>query len=329
MLFPLAIPVTDPSSVAQVRRAVLQAAEQEHLAEELSANLALIATEAAGNLLKHAQSGEIHIAPLSPHNHPGVEILAIDRGPGMRNVAQCLADGYSTSGTPGTGLGAIKRRASAFDIYSQPGKGTVLVARVFTTPPNPTLLSFGAVRVPYKGERACGDAWTTRTRDAIAELLVVDGLGHGVLAADAATAATSAFERARPASPTETLQTIHAALRSTRGAAVAIAAVDLTAHRILYSGLGNIAGAVVTPAKTQSMISHNGTAGHQARNVQQFEYPFPTGAILVMHSDGLSANWTLDPTLLRHDPSIIAGVLYRDASRGRDDSCVVVARSAS
>ncbi len=66
------------------------------------------------------------------------------------------------------------------------------------------------------------------------------------------------------------------------------------------------------------------------RKFQEFAYPFPKGATLVMHSDGLISRWTLDayPGLAAHDPALVAGVLYRDFQRGRDDVTVLVARGA-
>lgn len=95
-----------------------------------------------------------------------------------------------------------------------------------------------------------------------------------------------------------------------------------------YAGMGNIAGAVVSNEKTQFMVSHNGTAGHAARRFQQFDYALPPDGVVIMHSDGLSTSWNFKmyPGLLRRHPSVIAGVLYRDSSRGRDDVCVVVWR---
>ena len=67
------------------------------------------------------------------------------------------------------------------------------------------------------------------------------------------------------------------------------------------------------------------------RRVQEFTYPWPPGAILVLHSDGLLSHWTLDrhPGLAARHPMLLAGILYRDFRRGRDDTTVVVAREPS
>jgi hypothetical protein len=87
---------------------------------------------------------------------------------------------------------------------------------------------------------------------------------------------------------------------------------------------------VVAAEKTQYMVSHNGTAGHEATRFQEFAYPFPEGALLVMHSDGLATSWNMRsyPGMQSRHPAVIAGTLYRDASRNRDDVCVIVARDS-
>ena len=318
--------VEDPSRVAEVRRAAAALSHDEGLDQTLAANAALISTEICTNLLKHARHGEVFLSTLSDRTGPGVEILAIDRGPGITDVAQCLADGYSSTDTPGTGLGAIARLSQEFDIYSQIDKGTVLVAQIRTGSRAKTFV--GAVVKPISGEAVAGDAWAFRERDGRLALIVADGLGHGLMAARASAEAISAFRRDSESAPIAVLNRVHAALRSTRGAAVAVADIDPAQGVVRYAGIGNISGVIVRSDKTLSMVSHNGTAGFHIPRLQEFLYPLPEEALIIMHSDGLATNWNLDhyPGLRRRHPSIIAGVLYRDASRNRDDVCVVAAR---
>lgn len=331
-MWPALIPVGDATRVAEARRLAVASAEAEGLGSKATEETAIIATEIATNLLKHADSGEIHISRLSASGDPGVEILSIDRGPGMASVQACVADGFSTAGTAGTGLGAIGRLADFFDVYSQPGRGTVLVARKFASSnkKNGThgCWILGAVKVPYPGEQSCGDSWTVRRNEETLSLLLADGLGHGVLAADASTAAVRAFQSGPAEPPTAILENVHQALRSTRGAAVAVTRMDHQTGRVRYAGIGNITGVLLGGTRPQFMVSHNGTAGLEARRFQEFDYAFPPGGAIVMHSDGITSNWTLDtyPGLLRRHPAVIAAVLYRDACRGRDDACVVVGR---
>ena len=301
--------------------------QDEGLDQALAANAALISTEICTNVLKHAGHGEVFLSTLSDRAVPGIEILAIDRGPGMTDVAQCLSDGYSSARTAGTGLGAIARISQEFDIYSERNKGTVLVAEVRGETRVRTAV--GAVVKPISGEDVAGDAWAFRQLDHGMALIVADGLGHGLMAARASAEAISAFRRTTEWAPVALLNRVHASLRGTRGAAVAVACVD-QAGSVRYAGLGNVSGVVVGPGKPVVMVSHNGTAGFHAPRLQEFSYSVPEEAFLVMHSDGLMTNWNLDnyPGLRRRHPSIIAGVLYRDASRNRDDICVVVAKTA-
>jgi anti-sigma regulatory factor (Ser/Thr protein kinase) len=320
------IPVDDVSRVGEVRRAALGLAHAEGLDESLSANLALVSTEICTNLLKHARGGEVFLTPLSDRNATGVEILAIDRGPGMADLAQCLADGYSSGVSPGTGLGAVSRLSQEFDIYTERDKGTVMVSQIRTGAP--TSPPVGGIVKPVAGETLSGDAWAVLERDGILSLIVADGLGHGVDAARASAEAISAFRRATDLTPANVLKQVHGALRRTRGAAVAVAHIHLSDRRVRYSGIGNIAGVISQSGKSVFMVSHSGTAGYHSPRFQEFSYPLPDGALVIMHSDGLHTNWKLDsyPGLRRSHPSVIAGVLYRDATRVRDDVSVVVAK---
>ncbi len=259
-------------------------------------------------------------------------MLALDRGPGMPDVARCLHDGYSTAGTSGTGLGAIKRLADFIDVWSAP-TGTALVARLWTgTRRLPRSGSFvvGAVTVPTAGESVCGDAWAVEQAGGRVYFLVADGLGHGPEAAAAAGTAVRLFRASMGQGPGEILPILHQRMRSTRGVAAAIAVVDLDAGVVQYAGVGNIAGLILADGTGRSMVSHNGIVGHEARKFQSFSYPFPVTATLVMHSDGLRSRWDLNayPGLIARDPALIAGILYRDFQRGRDDVTVLVARAA-
>ncbi len=91
-----------------------------------------------------------------------VEICALDRGPGMQDASRSLVDGYSTAGSQGAGLGAVRRLADDFDIYSQPGKGTAVLARLRPQAAGPVrsaVLEVAGVSVAMPGEQVCGDAW--------------------------------------------------------------------------------------------------------------------------------------------------------------------------
>jgi len=319
----------DPSRVAEARRLAFTIAREEGLDQAGISSAELVATEMATNLLKHAKNGEIHIARLSTQGSQGVDFLSIDKGPGIVSIEECLRDGYSGTGTSGTGLGAIRRISRTFDAYSEMGKGSVMLARI--SPPAEAGMTVGWAGRPISGEDVSGDSWALRQEGETSLFIVADGLGHGIQAAEASAEAISAFRTSSDTNPSQLVQRVHRALRGTRGAAVAVASLDRNKRVVRYAGIGNIAGYVVSPAKTQFMISHNGTAGHEATHFQEFLYPFPEASLLIMHSDGLSTSWNLGayPGLQMRHPGVIAGILYRDASRSRDDVCVVVAKDCA
>ena len=328
-----ALSVTDPSGAGEARRRVTALAHALGFGETDAGRAALAATEAATNLAKHARGGGVVIVrPCGRGPARGVELLSVDRGPGMRSVGDALRDGFSTAGSPGTGLGALQRMSDEFDLFSTEGQGTVLLSRVWASDPGPAdvEMSIGAVSVAKPGEPVCGDGWSSALLPARCLLVCADGLGHGPEAAMASAAATRAFDAHPGEGPAALLERMHGALRATRGAAVAVAEVDLAARVVRYAGVGNIAATLWAPGETRSLVSHNGIVGHEMRKVQVFEYPVPPQGLLVMHSDGVSTRWQLEkyPGLALRDPAVVAAVLYRDFCRGRDDATVVVAREA-
>ncbi|MBV9773104.1 MAG: SpoIIE family protein phosphatase [Gemmatimonadetes bacterium] len=326
------IGVGDASAVGEVRRRLSTLAQEMGFGETDAGRVAVVATEMAGNLAKHARGGGQILAQTRIRDErPGIEILALDRGPGIASLPQALRDGYSTAGSPGTGLGAMSRMADDFDIHSVAGVGTAVLARLWpqsygrpTVPP----LEVGAVRIPHPGETACGDAWAWHPRPQGGLVVVADGLGHGPGAAEASSEAVRVFREHPDLAPTEMLRRMHDALRPTRGAAVAVVELDVERGEIRFAGTGNISGAVVTPATSQSMVSHSGIVGHQMPRAQEFVYSWPEGALVILHSDGIGTRWTLEryPGLISRDASLVAGVLYRDYSRENDDATVVAAR---
>lgn len=327
---PQLIPVHETNHIGDARRRAVQFAEQLGFDESERSDLAIIVNELSTNLVKHARQGELL---LQSDGAGGLEILAFDRGPGMRDVERCLEDGFSTAGSRGMGLSAIRRLASQWDIYSKPDVGTVQLVRVgdkSTFNSNRPEYRVRAVSVPHPSETICGDAWDVRVRSTKIEVVVADGLGHGSSAYAAASEAIRVFRESEGMSPTRMLSEMHEALRATRGAAVSIAVLDLSARRVEYAGIGNIGGFIARDASIQRMVSLNGTLGcGTPPRPRAFGYDLPPGAIVAMFSDGLQSQTgsTAYPGLLRHDPALTAVTLYRDFKRGKDDATVVVAAS--
>lgn len=327
-----AVAIRENTHVAEARRIAVDVAQGSGFGEEDAGRVAIVVTELATNLVKHGGGGELLIGTYEDRTGAGLECLALDKGRGMADVAASSRDGHSTAGTAGNGLGAVARGSHLTDSYSRPGGGTAILVRMQQGRPSDAASRAepvsGAVAVPMTGETACGDAWCIRSRDGGLTMMVADGLGHGPMAAEASHAAVRVFnaEHARP--PAELLDLMHIALRPTRGAAISICDVDSRRGSVLFAGIGNVAGVLVDGDTSRRMVSHNGTIGLVARRVQEFSYPFAGRPLIVLCSDGLGTSWTLDayPGLAHRHPTLIAGVLYRDFARGRDDATVLVAR---
>ena len=329
----LVFPVADRSSVGEARRAAAALALRAGLDDTERGALAVVVTEATTNLAHHAREGVIVLRPLGAPGAGGVEALALDKGPGIRDLSRAMADGFSTGGTAGKGLGAIRRMASEFDLFSSLSGGTALLARVWSRGAARSATaardSTGVVCVPLANDRACGDGWAITQMTGRTLVVLVDGLGHGREAAKAADEALQVVRDIAEPSPVRIIEAAHGVLRATRGAALAVADVRYAEGHVHFAGIGNISASVVTSTGSQSMASHNGTVGHVLRKMQEFSYPWAPGACLVMHSDGIMTRWHPDqyPGLLSHHPALFAGVLFRDFNRGRDDVTVLAVRA--
>ncbi|WP_042433491.1 ATP-binding SpoIIE family protein phosphatase [Streptacidiphilus anmyonensis] len=339
------IPVQDTTRVHDARVAAETAAQQAGLGPDRVAAAALVATELATNLLKHAGGGRILIDEVAcgpagqpHHDEPVVQIVAVDHGPGMPDVARALRDGYSTTASLGAGLGTCRRLADAFQVHSTVGRGTVALARLTVKgdrrPPAAPVdapVRVGGIRVALGAARSSGDAWTSVLRQDRFVVLLADGLGHGPAAAAAAHSAVTSLRNRPEHDPVGILDRLHAELRGTRGAAVAVASIDLRTETLLFAGIGNIGARTGHTDSWEHLLSHPGIAGaHRPARVPLRRAPWRPGSVLVMHTDGLPSRWEPphDPVQHHYDPAVLASVILRDASSAalpaRDDTTVTV-----
>ena len=345
----------DASRVGEARRHAAQAVAALGWNETDTGRLALVVTELCTNLQRHAKNGRLLVAVRPGHGGADaaeeVELISIDEGPGIPDIALAMRDGHSSGSTPGTGLGAVRRLANDFDMHSAVPQGTVSVARVRATasaagspPAAPSALStslhIGAICLPAPHETVSGDGWAAAVHvdpngpggpsqpGEQLTVLVADGLGHGPEAAKASQAATAAFAAAPEADLRDTVQSVHRALQTTRGAAVCALRVDTAAASVSYSGAGNIVGRVLSGVFDKSLVTQHGTAGMQIRKPETTSLALPAHALVVLHSDGIETRWSVDAIrpLLQRDPTLVAAVLLRDHTRHRDDATVVVIR---
>lgn len=309
--------------MALARRTANELASAAGLDEQRRSAVNLVTVELANNILQHAGSGQLLFQYMQRTG--AFDIMAIDHGAGMLNIGRCFEDGFSTRSTPGLGLGAVQRFAKRFGAYSTAARTTVVTARMAEDNPEPDV---SVICTAIHGETLSGDAWSISNDGR--SFCVVDGLGHGMLAADAAKAAIEIFHKHHGASPGSTLERMHAALKATRGAAAAVTRINPEAGTLNFAGIGNISCVLLGEGKSQSLVSHNGTLGHQLRRVQEFSYPYKRRDLLLMHSDGLTTQPKLGvpASLLSESPFVIAPFLFSEQLRGRDDATLLVNRLA-
>ncbi|MCW8274909.1 ATP-binding protein [Pseudomonas sp. PCH199] len=320
----LVLTIEDSSQVGHARRTAQQLAEKNGFDDTDAGRVALVATELASNILKHASRGELHLRVLPGSGGAGIEMLAIDRANGF-DLQACLTDGFSTGGTQGTGLGAVSRQTEVFDVYAD-SRGAVLLTRLYPRQHQVADQRIGISQHSMHNDPACGDVWHLAFDGPRISALVIDGLGHGEEAERAARVGEQAFARQPFSSPLLLLEDIHQAMTGTRGGALAIAQFDSHSDTMKFVGIGNIGAFLIAPDKSRGLASHPGIVGVQYRKAQPFDYAQVNGQLLIMYSDGLQSRWNLQdyPGLVYRHPAVIAAVLHRDFCRGRDDVTVLV-----
>lgn len=316
--------VEEASAAAGARGAAASLARLIAFPDSRVDQLSLAVTEAASNLYKHASEGALLLRICRDAGTAGIELVAIDAGPGIKDVGAALRDGHSTTATLGIGLGAIRRIAGTCDLYSRRDRGTVLAARFWGQHRQPAVSDRAGLIRPIAGETECGDSYGAARDGDVLTGVMCDGLGHGPLAAAAAREAVSVVRGAPADEPAALLERIHRRLAGTRGGAVGIARIK--GQTVSFAGLGNIAAWIVGSDTRQGMISVPGIVGHQARKFRQFEFMLPPGSVVILHSDGLSSRWDIRqlPGLTARDPLVIAGALLGEAGVHRDDAGVLV-----
>ncbi|SHF02162.1 ATP-binding SpoIIE family protein phosphatase [Streptoalloteichus hindustanus] len=320
--------IDQPGHVGPARALAVRAAHVAGLPQAVVDRVALAATELASNLVRHAGGGSL----LAQQGPAGLELLALDLGPGIARVSDSMRDGFSTAGTLGAGLGTVRRAADEFDLFSLPGAGTVVLARWRRAERLGPVV--GAVGVPAPGEDVSGDAWTAVRGSGVLTVLVSDGLGHGPAAAAASRRAVALVREHPDADPAALLGTLRSGLAGTRGAAVAVAQVHHGTGRLRFVGMGNVAARLHADrsAGARRLVSRPGIVGVGQNRPALIDTVHPWGpeSLLVLSTDGVSDRWSLAdwPGLTRHDPTTVAAWVLWHANRRRDDVCVLALAGA-
>lgn len=293
------------------------------------AEVDIITAEMTSNLFKYADGGEILFGTFNENGVQYVELISIDKGPGMRNPARMIQDGMSTSKTLGAGLGSIKRLSDTFDLYSLVDWGTIVLSRIYIgiKPLVQKGLIMRPIVISKAGEKVSGDGFVFKSSGKSFKLMLGDGLGHGPAANLAVNEAAKVFKVFPDSSPVETLRFIHSSIKKTRGMVANITSFDSTKGEWSSAGIGNISAKWIGPVSSRNQMSYNGIVGHnipntmndQLLNVSEYNQ-------LVLCSDGIKTRWETSkyPGILNHDPSILAAAIYKDHARHTDDMSVIV-----
>ncbi|MCM3882312.1 ATP-binding protein [Frankia sp. R82] len=347
----------EDSAAGAARRAAMKLADTLGFAAQRRDEIGIAVTEVATNLVRHAQGGRLLLRALRwvdpappasvtrPAPSSAVQVVALDSGPGIVDVAAAMRDGTSSAGTLGVGLGAIARLSDGLDLHSTPGLGTVMAVTFLPTrrptaggqpagvrgaEPFVTSRIAGLTR-PITGELVCGDACAVRPAGAGVAALLCDGLGHGELAARAATEAVRIFlDGPESTSPVDLVQRIHRGLAHTRGAAVTVVVLEPAQGTVRMAGVGNISGVVLSGTRRSGLAARPGIVGHQLRSLVETHHDLEPGSVLILHSDGVSPRFDLaaHPGVTSHGALLVAATVLRDAGLRRDDASVLVAITA-
>ncbi len=310
--------VRSDHDVGYARRRVVRQAEAFGFADRAT-DLAIVATELASNLVRHAGGGELLVC--ATPNLDALTVLSVDNGVGIVDIDAAVTDHFSTAAlSAGLGLGAVARLSDRWAITSTPGVGTVVGAHFARGQLNGFPETFGISAARADGPD-CGDGWLfDRQRSA---LIVVDGLGHGARAAAATTAALALFRRSDVSDLEQLMFAMHAELRSTVGASILLG--HIRTGTCTFVSVGNCSARLIDSQRSRELPSWPGTVGQRLSRTTVTPVNIDGATMLVAHTDGISGRWRPHDLEGCHPfvPMLVAATLYRDFRRPTDDTTVV------
>jgi hypothetical protein len=192
------------------------------------------------------------------------------------------------------------------------------------------LIEWGVASRPLGDAAVSGDLHLVNPFDGGVLLAVIDGLGHGAQAAEAAKTAAGILERYAGEPVVTLVERCHRALVQTRGAVMTLASVCPLEGIITWIGVGNVEGRLVhagtnLPVSQETVLLRSGLVGDQLPELQSSEVAVSRGDLLVLATDGIRAGFE-PPILLRETPGQIAERILNQHFKGTDDALVLVAR---
>ncbi len=185
----------------------------------------------------------------------------------------------------------------------------------------------GAATRPMPGQVVSGDTWFYHETPTHCLAVVIDGLGHGPGAYEAAQRAYNAIKD-RPEQPLTALMTAaHIAAQGSRGVVAGLLRLNLTEHTLNYVGVGNI-GIYVVSERSIKPISRNGTVGYRLPSLFEQHATYNEGDLFVLFSDGISMRFADAPWMRAGlEPQTLADRILMEFSKVSDDATVLVVRA--
>jgi anti-sigma regulatory factor (Ser/Thr protein kinase) len=294
------------------------------------AEIDIVIAEMVSNLAKHAMEGELLVKKITVAGVDGIEVVCIDNGPGVNDVHRMMQDGMSTKNTLGHGLGAIKRLSNVFQIYSQKGWGTILLARFYKrelpTPVKPAVADIHSIILAKPGETVCGDGAAVKYSKENIKIFLGDGLGHGKEAYHAVQSAIVAFMICPEPNAMDIIRDIHYAVKKSRGLVASVAVFSLKERMWNFCGVGNIIAKVHNGSILKTHNSYNGIIGHNIPNtMKDTEVAYSPGQIISLASDGIRSRWETmkHPGLWRGELGMLNAAVFKEFARNSDDMSIV------
>ena len=334
--------ISSPADEGQARRAARKMATIIGFDEKATEGIAIVASELASNLTRHAGGGTLLFTRITRQGQSGIQIESRDTGPGIVDVNQALADGFSSVGGLGYGLGTVNRLMDEFEINSKrrPQSGTHIISKRWLRQKKVRLvacpLSFGAATRCHPVSNQNGDAFVIQKVNQCALIGVIDGLGHGQFAHRAAQAARDYVENHVDEPLSAIFRGTGRACRGTRGVVMALSKFEWEgqpgsqiAIRLSVASVGNIETRVFGSLQPLRFEIRRGIVGVNAREPLVTEHKWDQNFIMVMHSDGLSSHWRWHdfPEIPEAPPNIIAQKMLNRLGKDNDDATVVVVKS--
>lgn len=293
--------------------------------------IVLAASELAHNLVKHAGQGVLTLRAVAKDDYAGLEILSDDEGPGMTDVVRSLSDGYSSSGTLGYGLGTVNRFMDDMEIESESGFGThIRCQRWLRKPQDLRPILAWDVAAASRSRRLApdnGDAFVIHRWSENMLVGLIDGLGHGPLAQQAAVAAQNYIRDHYDLPLDRIFAGVGRSCKGTRGVVMCLVRFE-NSKRIQFAALGNIEARICCGPVRMPFAMPRGIVGMDEARVKVQTHDWDPNWLLVLHTDGLSERWQWDQFsgLEREPADVIAQRLLRDLKPRDDDATVLVAK---